>query len=41
MSGGGGGVLTGSFNLFLCSFVPQVSKAKDSVVVLILTNKQE
>lgn len=36
-----GGILTGSFDLFLRGFVPQIGEAKDSVVILILTDKQQ
>lgn len=36
---GGGNILTGSFYLFLCGLVPQVWEPKDSIVILILTNK--
>lgn len=34
-----GKVLTGSFNLFLCGFIPQMWESEDSVVILILQNK--
>lgn len=36
MRAGGRGILTGSFDLFLCGFVPQVYEAEDSIVILIL-----
>lgn len=36
MREGGRGILTGSFDLFLCGFVPQVYEAEDSIVILIL-----
>lgn len=36
-----GEILTGSFDLFLCGFVPHVDEAKDSVVILILTDKRQ
>lgn len=31
-----GKILTSSFDLFLCGFVPHIYEAKDSIVVLIL-----